>query len=150
MTSPLDPDAARPATGRPLALLLIGVGGTIGTLLRFTLEAVHPAAPGTWPTTTFLINVSGAFLLAVLLEGISLLGPDDGWRRRVRLGVGTGVLGGFTTYSAFMVEAAQLGRSAEYLIAVAYVALTVLLGTAAAWAGIAAVNALHRGKHGAQ
>lgn len=148
--SPLDPDVARSATGRPVALLLIGLGGVVGTLLRFALETAIPAAPGVWPWATFTINVCGAFVLAVLLEGIALLGPDDGWRRRVRLGVGTGVLGGFTTYSAFMVEAAQLGRSAEYLMALGYIALTVLLGTAAAWAGITAVNAVHHRRKGAR
>ena len=52
------------------------------------------------PVATFGINVVGAFLLSVLLELLAKHGLDIGWSRRVRLGVGTGALGGFTTYSA--------------------------------------------------
>ncbi len=130
-------------------MLLIGVGGAIGTIARFSIESALPPAANGWPSATFLINISGAFVLAVLLEALSLHGPDDGLRRRIRLGVGTGLLGGYTTYSSFMVETALLGGNGQHLIAFGYAAISVVLGLVAAWAGIATVAALHRRGSGA-
>lgn len=147
---PVDPDNASPRPGRDWTLLVIGLGGAVGTGVRYIIEAAFPAAPGGWPWATFLINITGAFILAALLETLSRSGPDDGWRRRVRLGVGTGVLGGYTTYSSFMVEATLLGDTGHYLVAVGYVAASVLLGLAAAWVGLASVAGLHRRRAGVQ
>ncbi len=141
---PLDPDVRRDRRGRSWTLLMVGLGGFVGTVVRYALETALPAAPDRWPWTTFLINVTGAFILAVLLETLTVLGPDDGWRRRVRLGVGTGVLGGYTTYSSFMVEAARLGGADQYLMSFAYVAASLVLGVLAALAGMAVVDTLHR------
>lgn len=143
-TPPVAPATRAPGAGRGWAVLLIGAGGAVGTMLRATLELTFPAAPGGWPWTTFGINIAGAFLLAVLLEAIAVLGRDEGWLRGVRLGVGTGLLGGFTTYSAFMVETLQLGDTAGYLVAFGYVAASLVLGFMAAWAGTVGVSALHR------
>ncbi len=143
-TRPVDPDVSAVLPGRGQTLLLIGLGGALGTTVRSALEAAFPAATGTWPWATFCINVSGAFVLAVLLESLSVLGPDEGWFRRIRFGVGTGALGGFTTYSTFMVEAARLGRAGDPVMVFSYVSATLVLGFAGAWAGMAAVSALHR------
>ncbi|MGV8845039.1 fluoride efflux transporter FluC [Tessaracoccus sp.] len=140
--------AVRSSPGRTGSLLLVGLGGTVGTLVRFLLESAIPAAPGTWPWTTICINVTGALVLAVLLETLTVLGQDDGWRRGVRLGVGTGVLGGYTTYSTFMVESATISQSGAYLMAFAYIATSLVLGFIAAWAGMAGVAALHRRRSG--
>ena len=79
------------------------------------------------PVATLGINVVGAFLLGVLLELLADHSLDTGWSRRIRLGVGTGGLGGFTTYSALATDtvilaAAHPGRAAGYAL------LTVLLG----------------------
>lgn len=147
-TNPVGPDARTARSRRAGILLLIGLGGAAGTTVRASLETAFPAAIGAWPWATFCINVTGAFILALLLETLAVLGPDDGWRRRVRLGVGTGVLGGYTTYSSFMVETARLGRGGEYLVAFAYMAVSLLLGVAAAWAGMAAVAAARRRRVG--
>ena len=141
---PVDPDVTAARPRRATTLLLIALGGAVGTTLRAALETAFPTAAGSWPWATFVINVTGAFLLAVVLETLSVLGPDEGWSRRVRLGVGTGLLGGFTTYSTFMVEAARLGRAGAYLTTLGYVAASLLLGVAAAWAGMSLVSALHR------
>ncbi len=146
---PLDPDSASKRSSPHWRLLLIGLGGAVGTLVRFGVESTFPPAAGGWPLATFLVNISGAFILAALLETLSLQGPDDGWRRRIRLAVGTGVLGGYTTYSTFMVETALLGGASHYLIAFGYAAMSVVLGVAAAWTGIAVVNALYRRRSGA-
>lgn len=141
---PIDPDAASKRQGVGWSVLLIFCGGAVGTFLRFTVEEAIPSARDGWPWATFVINVTGAFILAVLLETLTLLGADKGWCRRVRLGVGTGVLGGFTTYSSFMVEAALLGARNHYLSAFGYAAVSALLGLLAALAGMTGVAALHR------
>lgn len=130
--------------GRAWTLLLIGLGGATGTMLRFLIESTLPPAANGWPTATFIVNVSGAFILAALLEVLALQGTDAGWRRRVRLGVGTGLLGGYTTYSSFMVEAALLDQAGQYIVAFAYVVISVVLGLIAAVAGMTVVAALHR------
>ncbi|WP_371740714.1 CrcB family protein, partial [Frigoribacterium sp. CFBP 13712] len=83
---------------------LVALGGTIGTGLREALALSFPAAPGSIPVTILLINVVGAFALGLLLESLMRRGPDAGRRRDLRLFIGTGVLGGFTTYSALAVD----------------------------------------------
>lgn len=123
---------------------MVGLGGAVGTVIRFGIESAVPPAANGWPTATFTINISGAFVLAVLLETLSLGGADEGWRRRIRLGLGTGVLGGYTTYSSFMVETALLGEAGQFLIAFGYAAASVVLGLMAALAGMATVGVLHR------
>lgn len=147
---PVGSGAPRPGSGRGLALLLIGVGGAVGTTIRFALESNFPAVPGAWPWATFCINVTGAFILAAFLETLTVFGPDEGWLRRLRLGIGTGVLGGYTTYSTFTVEALRLGDAGEPLAALSYAVGSVVLGFLAACAGMAGVGALHRrypGRH---
>jgi fluoride exporter len=87
------------------------------------------------PIATFGINVIGAFLLGVLLEFLADRSPDTGWSRRIRLGVGTGGLGGFTTYSALATETVILAASHPGR-AIGYAMGTVILGAAASVAGI--------------
>jgi CrcB protein len=142
---PTDPDAGRRGLGRPATLALVATGGAVGTTVRWSLETAHPTAPGTWPWTTFWINVTGALVLAGLLETLAVLGPDDGWRRAVRLGAGTGLLGGYTTYSTFAVETATLGRDDQVLTAFGYDVASLSLGFLAALAGTVLVSRLLRG-----
>lgn len=152
---PLDPDARGHPRGRrgrrrasyPLTLLLVGLGGAVGTTARSQLETAFPTAAGAWPWTTFWINVSGAFVLGVLLETLAVLGPDQGWRRGARLGVGTGVLGGYTTYSSFVVETAVLGRDSHYVLAAGYDIASLVLGFGVAYLGTIGVSRLHRRVH---
>jgi CrcB protein len=119
--------------------VLILIGGMAGTVVRASLEAAAPAALGGWPWTTFWINLVGSALLAVLVESLAAH-DDSGWRRSVRLGVGTGVLGGFTTYSTFSVETVSLLTQGHGVLAVTYALTSPLLGIAAAVAVIAVVR----------
>jgi len=123
---------AHPAYRQPGILALVAAGGAAGTLARALVEQVFPARAGQWPWATFVINVTGAFLLGLLLQTLALGGPDTGWRRSARLGLGTGVLGGFTTYSTFAVETIR----SPALLAITYAVATVLLGGLAAAAGM--------------
>ncbi|MHA7263911.1 fluoride efflux transporter FluC [Arthrobacter sp. TMN-37] len=119
-------------------------GGSLGTLSRYGVEQLLPA-PGPFPLATFLVNISGAFLLGWLLERLAAAGPDVGRLRAVRLTAGTGFLGGFTTYSALAVDAVLLLEAGRTAPAVLYLAATLLLGVAAAACGAAAGRPGRRG-----
>lgn len=121
---------------RPRLLVLVVAGGAAGTLARTVLESTFPAHPGSWPWTTFVINVTGALLLGALLGYLSAVGPDDGLRRDLRLGIGTGVMGGYTTYSSFIVEVDTLLRDGHLATGTLYAVVAVLLGLVAAAAGL--------------
>lgn len=110
---------------------LIVIGGMAGTAVRASLEAWSPATVGQWPWATFWINISGSLLLGVLLETLAAF-DDVGWRRSVRLGIGTGFFGGYTTYSSFSVETVALLHSGDWLGGVSYALLSVGIGIAAA------------------
>lgn len=142
---PLDPDIETdegPA-GEPLPvhltwhfILLVALGGTGGTATRYAIDNLIGTGDG-FPMATFLINLSGALLLGVLLEAFALRGSDVGHRRRFRLLLGTGFLGGYTTYSALAVESDSLLRGGPPWQAIVYPLVTVFLGLCASIAGIA-------------
>lgn len=111
---------------RPAALGAVLVGGVLGTLARHGLALLLPTGP--WPAGTFVANLLGALLLGALLERLARAGDDTGRRRLLRLGLGTGLLGAFTTYSALAVETDLLLRDGRPLLAAAYAGATVLGG----------------------
>lgn len=121
---------------RPRFLLLVAAGGAIGTGLREALSLAFPLVSGI-SLTTGAINVVGAFLLALLMEVLTRSGPDTGRLRDLRLFVGTGVLGGFTTYSALAADAVVLGDAGRFIAAGGYAVGTLVFGLAAAALGIA-------------
>lgn len=134
--------STRPVHLRLPYLCLVVGGGTIGTAAREGLTLAFPPAGGI-PYATFAINVSGAFLLGLLLDALVRMGPDDGLRRRIRVMVGTGFMGGFTTYSALAVTTAGLLGEGGVGISIAYGLGTVLIGGAATGAGITTATVLH-------
>lgn len=149
---PLDPDVdvgrdrrhrPTPVHLRPSSLAVVAAGGTVGTAAREAITLALPAVGGL-PVAIFLINLCGAFLLGVLLEALARRGPDEGRRRTLRLLLGTGALGGFTTYSAFAADTAALVGSGDPGTAVLYVALTLVVGAVASAAGIAVAGRLRR------
>ncbi len=126
------PDAPTPSW---VPVVAVFAGGAAGTALRAAVALAVPTLAGV-PVATIAINVVGAFTLGLLLGVLGRRGDDTGRRRLVRLALGTGVLGGFTTYSTLAVDTATLltaGRLAEGL---AYGVGTVLAGLAAAAAGV--------------
>ena len=131
--------AARPRALhlRPSLIALVALGGALGTAVRVGVTLVVPSW-GAFDTAIFAINVVGAFVLGVLLERLLRSGPDEGGRRRARLFVGTGVLGGFTTYSSLATETAQLAGAGggDLVVAALYGLLSLVLGVLAAAAGI--------------
>ncbi|MFF2344807.1 fluoride efflux transporter FluC [Pseudarthrobacter sp. NPDC058119] len=132
----------RPVHLHPGFVLVVIVGGIFGALARYGVSSILPAPSG-WPLPTLAINLAGAFLLGALLEALVRRGPDAGRLRLVRLLVGTGFLGAFTTYSTLAVEATTLfgaGRSAD---AVLYVGTSVVAGAVATVVGIRLAAAHH-------
>lgn len=129
--------SASPLHTRAWPIALVGAGGFLGTVLRHRLGVWFPHTAGGWPPTTFTVNMTGAFLLGVLLEALTRLGSDTGWRQRVRLGVGTGFCGAFTTYSTLAVDTDLLVRGHHWPAAAGYALATVLTGLVATGAGIA-------------
>ena len=109
--------------------MLVGLGGALGTLARHGV-AQWWAPTGSWPWPTFAVNVLGSLLLGFLVARVKT--PDD----PPRLLVGTGLLGGFTTYSAFAVETDALLRNGDMALALLYPVATVTLGLAAAVVGM--------------
>jgi fluoride exporter len=111
----------------PRRLLLVFLGGAVGTAARLALGLWIPDAGG-FPVATFAVNVVGSFLIGVLAA--RLPSTTD-----LRVLLGTGVLGGFTTYSAFMTGTVGLWAAAPG-IAVLYAVASLVLGLAAAALGL--------------
>ncbi|SMQ72726.1 CrcB protein [Plantibacter sp. VKM Ac-1784] len=114
---------------------MVALGGAIGTGAREAISFAIPPIGGV-PVAILGINVVGAFLLGLLLESLLRRGPDAGRRRDLRLFLGTGVLGGFTTYSALAADSSVLLIEGSALVGVLYAAGSVLLGVLASWGGI--------------
>jgi CrcB protein len=139
---PLDPDVIQPGENKwpphftPALLGVVFVGGCFGALARYWVSLQLPPGPDGWPAATLLVNLLGAFLLGVLLEALTRLGPDEGRRRLVRLGIGTGFLGAFTTYSALALETDTLLRSGNLTLAAWYAIVTVAGGIVCSALGI--------------
>ena len=138
-----NPEQTTPAYLRPANLGLVFAGGAVGVLAREALMLVVPDL-ARMPMAVLLANLVGAFLLGLLLEALAVRGPETPRHRALRLLLGTGALGGFTTYSALAQAVALLGIEGAVGIAFAYGLGTVLLGGLATWLGIAAGGAFGR------
>lgn len=119
------------------AVIAVFCGGTIGSLVRLALGSLQPGAATSWPWATMLVNLTGAFLLGTITEWFAQTGKDEGLRRVVRLGLGTGCIGGYTTYSTFIIETDTRFAAHSFTLAGIYLALSVLLGLICAGLGIA-------------
>ena len=116
------------------------VSGVVAGVGGYGNSFVVPTVGGV-PVAILAINVVGAFLLGMLAEALLRRGDDTGRRRRLRLLLGTGVLGGFTTYSALAADAAVL-LAVDLSRGLLYVGGTLVLGALATFAGIAAGAAM--------
>jgi CrcB protein len=148
---PLDPDALQPGEYKwplhfmPGAQIIVFVGGCLGTLARYEIENWIPDASTKIPYGTLLINLLGAFLLGALLESLARRGKDTGKRQLIRLGIGAGFMGAFTTYSTLAVEVALLLSQQDHLeLAWTYATLSVIGGLICCAAGIHLAESYHR------
>ncbi len=121
---------------------LVAVGGAAGTLSRYGVaEALD--ADRLFPLATFLVNVTGSFALGALLA-VLLVRDHSAPANRLRLLLGTGFLGGYTTYSALAVETDTLLRGDHVALGLTYALGSLVAGLVAAFAGVAAGRAVAR------
>jgi len=122
----------------PSEIALVACGGGFGATLRFLIGRMSETylASLTFPLATTLINVLGCFLIGCVAE-ISARGDLS---PQTRLLIVTGILGGFTTFSAFGLETVSLLRSGHVGVALTYVFTSVIGGCLATYAGILAFS----------
>jgi CrcB protein len=113
-----------------MSWLWVALGGALGSVARYGAYRLWPASPGGWPVPTFTVNLLGSFAIGLLYMYVASRGASA---ENARLFWMTGVLGGFTTYSAFALETTLLGFSAS---GAGYVLATVAGCLLAAIAGI--------------
>jgi CrcB protein len=115
--------------------LWIGVGGFIGAVARYQLDSlVSRHARSDFPWGTLVVNLSGCFLLGVLFTLSS--GRLDAYPS-LRPALTVGVVGAYTTFSTFSLQAVRLTEDGQIALAAGYVAASVVVGLVAAWAGMA-------------
>lgn len=115
--------------------LLVALGGAIGASLRHGAGVVAVRVlPLGWPWATGFVNIAGSLAMGVLVGWLAL--KAEGASQELRLFLATGILGGFTTFSAFSLEIANMLRSGETLKAGLYALLSVLLGVSALFIGL--------------
>jgi CrcB protein len=104
----------------------------VGAVARWKLGGIvlHHTADWRFPLSTFLVNVAGCLIAGVLAGGVTRL---DWFSADTRLFLFTGLLGGFTTFSAFGLDTVYLMRRGDYLIAATYVVVSVICGIAGLW-----------------
>jgi CrcB protein len=116
-------------------LLLVVLGGGAGAAARYAVGSHAWRLFGTaWPYGTFICNVLGGLSMGLLVGFLAHRGGAD--QERLRLLFGVGVLGGFTTFSAFSLETALMIEKSRYAQAFTYVSASVLLSVAALFAGL--------------
>jgi len=117
------------------SFLLVGLGGAIGAMLRFSVVRAMPL--GGWPFGTFLVNLLGGFAMGVLVGWLAARGPGG---EPLRLLLGVGVLGGFTTFSAFSLDLWLMFERGDFVLALAYALASVVVSVLALWAGLMLVR----------
>ncbi len=122
-----------PAWRRRIAIF---VGGAVGTGLRSAVSLV-PASETGWPWGTFLVNMTGAFLLAYLVTRFLEVAPHTALTVPL---IGQGVIGSYTTFSAVSVEVWRLLDAGRSALALTYGLISVVVGFALALAGIRAAR----------
>ncbi|HET9777507.1 MAG TPA: fluoride efflux transporter CrcB [Gemmatimonadaceae bacterium] len=125
--------------------LLIAVGGAAGSVLRYVVgRAVQGTSASGFPIGTMVVNVTGCFLIGVLVR--QLMNVQTSPEMRALLVVG--FCGGFTTFSTFSAETIGLIEGGEYGRAATYVILSVALCLGATFAGMATMQLMGSARHG--
>ena len=125
--------------GQGPVLCAVSLGGGTGAAARYGAGLLWPTANGAFPWTTMLVNTVGCALIGVLLVVIADLATPH---RLLRPFLGTGVLGGFTTFSTYAVDVRQLTVDGHLMTATAYLAGTLVAAMAAVWTAATATRRL--------
>jgi len=127
-----------------MAYLWVAIGGALGSMARYGMSGfVATMTGGVFPYGTLVVNVTGAILIGFLA---TLSGPDSRFfiPASGRIFMMTGVCGGYTTFSTFSLETANLMRDGEWTAALANAGFSVILCLVAIWVGHAGALALNR------
>ena len=117
------------------AYLLVGIGGALGSVARYGSGVlVGKAWTSSFPLATLLINIIGSLAMGLLVGYLARTTPA--WQADARLFVAVGVLGGFTTFSAFSLDTIAMIERGEIGLALLYVLLSVVVAIAALYAGL--------------
>jgi len=121
------------------SILLVALGGALGSVGRFKLSGLvmHQSIGWRFPLGTFAVNVAGCLIIGVL-AGLAV--KENYFSADLRLFLFTGIVGGFTTFSAFGLETFYLLQRHELLVAVSYVLLSIVIGLLAIWLGFSLVS----------
>lgn len=116
--------------GESAVMAAVAAGGAIGAAGRYLVALALPAGSGAFPTATFVVNVLGCGLIGILMVLVT-----DVWirQRLLRPFLGTGVLGGFTTFSTYTVDVQRLASTGHLAVAAGYLAATLAGALAAVW-----------------
>lgn len=114
-----------------MSWLAVLVGGLVGSALRLGLDALLPHGPAEFPLSTLLINVAGSFALGLLVARVWPTASD--W---LKAGLGPGLLGSFTTFSAVVAALVTMTAAGAGPAALLYLAASLVLGLGAAWLGL--------------
>lgn len=120
-------------------ILAVGLGSFIGGISRYLITLlIQNKFLSTFPYGTLFVNISGCFLIGVVYALSDKGNMSPVWR----IFLATGIMGGYTTFSSFSNETVSMLRDAEYLPAFSYVALSIILGLTATFAGISLIKYL--------
>ncbi len=122
-------------------LAVIAAGGALGSLARWGLAAALPHRPGAFPWATFSVNVTGCLLIGALMVLLAEVWPPS---RYLRPFLGIGVLGGYTTFSTYVLDARNLLVTGHAGTAAAYLLGSLAAGLATVWAGVALLRSAIR------
>jgi fluoride exporter len=115
--------------------LLVGLGGAIGSMLRYASSLLINTK--NFPFATLSINIAGSFIIGLVL---AFSAKDENFLTNWKLFLATGICGGFTTFSAFSAENVVLLQNEKYSLAILYIVLSIVSGIAAAWLGFSLVT----------
>ncbi len=111
-----------------LNCLLVGLGGFIGAVLRYLISLIPVKNPESFPIHTFIINVAGAFAIGCIAFAAS---KNENIDPKLLLFLKVGICGGFTTFSTFSLETAELIKSGSIAIALIYISASIILSVLA-------------------
>lgn len=113
-----------------LNCILVGIGGFIGAVLRYLMSLAPIKNPAGFPVNTFIVNALGALVIGIIA---AFAAKSNNLDARLVLLLKVGICGGFTTFSTFSLETAQLFKSGSTAIALVYAILSVVVCVAAAF-----------------
>ncbi|WP_017612636.1 fluoride efflux transporter FluC [Nocardiopsis salina] len=136
------------ATPAPLWALtvVVAAGGALGAVTRYGLDTAWPPAAAGVSWTILAVNVTGSLLIGVLTEAVAHRMPQNPWLRPF---LGAGVLGGYTTFSAYSMDVVTALERGAPEVALAYLSLTLAGAIAAVWAASALAHRILRPKEAA-